>query len=305
MQEIEVKKIKQFQGHKECIYALASGDKPEEFFSGSGAGWIVKWNLANEEKGKLIATFPSSIFSLACLYQQNLLAVGLSKSGYYLLDLNKNEPFKIFRKDHGVFDFKVIPGVNKMLIAGEKGYLNLLDLESWEELKSIRPANQNARMIKFTKDHQHFVMGSSDGKIRIFNTSDLGIVREFKGHDRSVFSLNFTPGGRYLITGGRDAHLRIWDTENDYRLVNEIPAHYFTINDIAVSPNLKWFATASRDKNIKIWDLKNFELLKVIDLAKYKGHFHSVNRLIWTTYQDLLISAGDDKTIKVWKINEK
>jgi WD40 repeat protein len=41
----------------------------------------------------------------------------------------------------------------------------------------------------------------------------------------------------------------------------------------------------------------------VIDYARYGGHKNSINRLIWTSYQDLLVSASDDKNISVWKID--
>ena len=63
------------------------------------------------------------------------------------------------------------------------------------------------------------------------------------------------------------------------------------------------FATASRDKTIKIWDSKTFEQLKVINKEKDRGYLNSVNKLIWSTYNNYLISAGDDRAIIIWEIN--
>jgi WD40 repeat protein len=57
------------------------------------------------------------------------------------------------------------------------------------------------------------------------------------------------------------------------------------------------------DKSIKVWNLDEMKLLKVIDKGRHAGHGTSVNKLIWTDYQTQLVSASDDKTISVWKID--
>jgi WD40 repeat protein len=76
----------------------------------------------------------------------------------------------------------------------------------------------------------------------------------------------------------------------------------FAINDIALSPNGKYFATASMDKSIKIWDTEKMQLLKVIDKARHAGHGTSVNKLWWSSFNNQLISASDDRSISVWEI---
>ena len=87
-------------------------------------------------------------------------------------------------------------------------------------------------------------------------------------------------------------------------MTQSIAAHDGAIYDIAYSPNSDLFATASRDKTVKIWDAKTFQLLEVLNKEDYDGHQYSVNKLIWSTYNNYLISAGDDRTIIVWEINQ-
>ena len=48
--------------------------------------------------------------------------------------------------------------------------------------------------------------------------------------------------------------------------------------------------------------LEEMKLLKVIDAARHGGHKNSVNKLIWTSFDNQLISGSDDKNISVWKI---
>jgi len=77
----------------------------------------------------------------------------------------------------------------------------------------------------------------------------------------------------------------------------------YAINDITKSKNEKLMVTASMDKSIKIWDSESLKLLKVIDKNRSAGHGTSVNKLVWSAYNDYIVSASDDRSISVWKIN--
>jgi WD40 repeat protein len=76
----------------------------------------------------------------------------------------------------------------------------------------------------------------------------------------------------------------------------------YAINNISYRPDGKYFATCSMDKSIKIWDASTFRLLKVIDKSRHAGHATSVNKLLWTAYEDQLVSASDDHTLSIWNI---
>ncbi|MFM8834779.1 MAG: WD40 repeat domain-containing protein, partial [Cytophagales bacterium] len=52
---------------------------------------------------------------------------------------------------------------------------------------------------------------------------------------------------------------------------------------------------------IKIWDANTLQLLKVIDKARHAGHGTSVNKLWWSSHQQQLVSASDDRSISVWE----
>jgi len=85
-------------------------------------------------------------------------------------------------------------------------------------------------------------------------------------------------------------------------LVKSIPAHNWAIYDIVFNPDATLFATASRDKTIKIWDAITYQLLKRITKENLNAHTYSVNKLLWSTYNNYLVSAGDDRTIVVREV---
>ena len=79
--------------------------------------------------------------------------------------------------------------------------------------------------------------------------------------------------------------------------------HMYAINHLSFSPDSKYFVTCSMDKSIKVWDAEKFQLLKVIDKARHAGHGTSVNKVLWSGYNNLLVSGSDDRSISVWEID--
>ncbi len=129
------------------------------------------------------------------------------------------------------------------------------------------------------------------------------LKNEWVAHANSVFTVRYTPDAKLLLSGSRDARLKVWDAATNYHQAAEVVAHLYAINHLDFSPDGKHFVTCSMDKSIKVWDTEKLKLLKVIDRARHAGHGTSVNKVLWTTYQDQLLSASDDRTISVWNIN--
>jgi WD40 repeat protein len=145
-------------------------------------------------------------------------------------------------------------------------------------------------------------VGYSDHRIRILDLDTMAVKHAWEAHGNSVFVVRYAPDGHTLVSGSRDARLKAWDSDSGYSLSHEVVAHLFAINHLDFSPDNKHFVTCSMDKSIKVWDAATFKLLKVIDRARHAGHGTSVNKVLWTPYNDQLLSAGDDRTISVWNI---
>jgi WD40 repeat protein len=301
MPSLQAQKIAQLTGHNASIFALAADSDPQYFLSAAGDGWVVRWDLANPAIGKLIAKVETQIFSLLNVPDFHKLVVGNMNGGVHWVDLENPEATKnIAHHQKGVFDILRI-GENVFTIGGE-GMITRWSVGEGRSLESLHLSNQSLRSVDVSTYRSEIAIGASDNSIYILDANSLALKKTIKNaHENSVFTVQFSPDGRYLLSGGRDAHLKIWDAENDFGLVNSQAAHWFTINDIAFHPDGHWFATASRDKTIKIWDAQTFELRKVLDTIRDGCHVNSVNRLLWL--DEYLISCSDDRSIILWRIS--
>jgi len=298
MSKIEAKKLHTFLGHNESIYTLHPIDD-HRFISSGGDGMIVLWDLTSPNEGEVIVKIPNSIYALNYDAKESCIYAGQNGEGIHKIDLEaKKEVKSIQLGDHQIFD---IQWVNDHLWVGlSNGEVVVLSKELAVETR-VNYAKDRIRSIQ-QFDNQ-VALGCSDNLIRIVNPENMEVQFELKGHKNSVFTADFHPSGKYLISAGRDAHLKVWDSQTDFLLRESIAAHLYTINDLIFRPDGRYFITASMDKAIKLWDAHNFRLIKVLDKHRHAGHGNSVNKLLWMDYRDLLVSCSDDRSISIWEIN--
>ncbi len=297
MGKIEVKKLHTFLGHNDSIYTLESIDD-HRFISAGGDGMVVLWDLRSPDEGEVIVKIEGSIYALAYDSRKGFLYVGQNNDGIHKIDLKeKKEVGSIQLGDHQIFDLKVIGG---QIWAGlSNGEIVCLDEDL---LITNRVKYANDRVRNFDVYENQVAVAFSDNITRIIDSSTMEVLHELKGHKNSVFAARYHTSGKYVITGGRDAQLKVWDSKADYVQRESIAAHLYTINDVIFRKDGRYFVTASMDKAIKLWDAHNFRLLKVLDKHRHAGHGNSVNKLLWMNYRDLLVTCSDDRSISVWEI---
>ncbi|MDX2306552.1 MAG: WD40 repeat domain-containing protein [Microscillaceae bacterium] len=301
MTKVEVHKKASLAGHTDCIYTLCPSPNDQFFFSSGGDGIVARWDLANPEIGDLIVRVPNSVYALYCLQAQKQLLVGQNFEGLHLIDLeNKQEIRSVKLTDAAIFDIQCYG--SDIFVACGDGVVIVVDYETFALRKHLKASDKSARCLSINPIEREFAVGYSDHSIKIFGLQDLDLHQSLQAHKNSVFALRYTPDGQYLLSGSRDAHLKVWEVEKKYALYESIVAHLYAINHLDFSPDGNYMATCSMDKSVKVWDIKTWQLIKVIDKARHAGHGTSVNKLLWSAYENLLISGSDDRLISVWDL---
>jgi WD40 repeat protein len=300
---MQTKKIHTCTGHRAAIYALARGRDARHFLTAGGDGWVVEWDLDDPEQGKLIASTETKIFVLLSFRDRSRILAGNMDGGMHWILRDRPEQTRNVQQHHkGVYDLQ--EHGKHLYSAGGDGVLTRWDSASAKTVESFHLSNQALRALAITDQRREIAVGASDNHIYILDVETLALKYQIKNaHENSVFSLAFSPDGRHLLSGGRDARINIWDTGNWQRAA-ETPqeaAHLFTVNHIVFSPDGKLFASASRDKTLKIWDAQTYQLLKVVDTLRLGGHINSVNRLLWM--ENCLISVSDDRSAMIWEVS--
>jgi WD40 repeat protein len=294
LKSLQIERIDTFSGHRGPVYALELGQE-SLFYSAGSDGWIVQWNLAKPDLGKVVAQVEGSVYALN-LDSEGILWIGHNYQGIQGVRVSDQSlVFSIPTTGLSIFSIEFVGST--AWIGHNGGLITVIDLATKSVLKHVKASEKSVRTILSIADNK-VAVGYSDGFVRIFD-SDYQLMKAFQAHESSVFSL--AERGGELFSVGKDARIKQWDS--NYALVNEVVGHIYAIHDLQFSPDGNWFATASMDKTVKIWETQGLKLRKVLDASRLGGHKNSVNKLIWSSFNDLLVSASDDKNLSIWKIH--
>jgi WD40 repeat protein len=135
---------------------------------------------------------------------------------------------------------------------------------------------------------------SRPADIAVWDTATGKEVHTLKGHRNDVDAVAFSPDGKRLASGGRDAVLKLWDVDAGTQ-VREFKGHTGIIQCLAFSPDGKTLASGSWDQSVRLWDLATGR--QVLALDERRGGLRGVQS---SPDGNRVVAVGGDNAVHVW-----
>lgn len=300
--KMKASKIGELKAHSAALYALAPGRTEGTLFSGGSDRVVAEWDLKTQETNPFAIRTESTIYSLVNLGEK--LAIGTMAGNIHIIDLaEKTEIRNLSLHKNGVFFMQQHPNEPWLYACGGDGKLSVWNTETWDLLWEITFSSAKLRRITFDQAGNLGAIACGDGSVKIIETNQQRVLYDLDAHSESSNSVVFLPNGN-LISGGKDALLKVWDRTDGFSLLKTIPAHNFAIYDLVLSPDNEVLVSVSRDKTIKLWEANNIETPVRLDRAKNKAHLNSVNAAVWLKNENILTTCSDDRTVMLWKVDQ-
>lgn len=303
---IQVHKIGLLAGHSASIYNLCEGANSYELFSCGSDRSLLKWDLTTSE-AQVLAKFPGAVYSILYIPDKELLFAGLTDGGISIVDLNQKKEIKKLQHHHApIFDLTYSKENACIVAASADGAISFINAETLTCIKIVKLCTAKIRNLALNAAETELAVACGDGSIRLFDMQNQKEIFSIEAHQDSANCVLYHPNGEFLLSGGKDAHLCVWKRNDTGELIlhSKIPAHNYALYSLAFHPDGNYFASGSRDKTVKIWNAHTFEFLLRINKESYEGHLNSVNKILWSSHKNWLISAGDDRAILLWDLIE-
>ena len=259
--------------------------------------WLDSPNFLTEEKEEKKETEPQFLrnFSIAAA---NAITI-LNTAGY---DFHHQDFSKVCIADanlsYGLFEGTNFSRADLQGVNFSGAWLKEINFE-YANMDRVQlgmvpnlPLEKEGLCIAYSPTGTHLVIGSRSEIIILRKCADkISIVTEekrLKGHIGDVRSCSFSMDGKYLLSGGDDRTVRIWDFELG-KCIKILEKHKSSVISCKFSPDGKQIISLDEDQTIKKWDLSAGEWTLSFEL-----HVHGA--------EDCGFIPGYKSVIYLWNI---
>lgn len=287
-------------------------------------------SLGRDEQGKLIAEakFEQHPFSYTRLAR------------HYLLDEVRKE-----NKDATLTASNYHKRTKLLITAFSTGAFYLHELPDVNMIHSLSISDFAIQTAIFNVTGDWIALGSSNlGQLLVWEWQSEQYVMKQQGHSNEMNCVAYSPDGQYIVTGGDDAKVKVWNVNNGFCFVT-FSEHTSAVTAIEFSSNKKFVVSASLDGTVRAYDLVRYRNFRTFTsprpvqfaslaldhsgelvvaggqdvfeiymwsiklgrlLEVLSGHEGPVVALAFSPVATLttLVSGSWDKTIKIWKCLE-
>ncbi|KAK4986014.1 general transcription repressor [Elasticomyces elasticus] len=165
--------------------------------------------------------------------------------------------------------------------------------------------------VCFHSTYTHYLItGSADSLIRIWNVADVPDCRgAFAGHKQAVHSIACSHDGEIIASGSADATICIWRWRHSKEFWDDVKITFVHSlytggipTSVVFSPDSQFIASSSILRRVRIWRVLTGKL--IAETAEHSMDNDAPKSVVFSltgSSRSLLITAGADRIIEIWK----
>lgn len=328
-----------FQKGVNVIKRLANGD----LLVGAGDGTIAKVSTVNMGV-KSEAKVMGSATSITLTADSTHFFCGTDKATIYWCNTdNINPELRNTCHYDRINDIAFPAGYSELFATCSLNDIRVWNASTRQELLRIEVPGLECHTISFMANGKSILSGWNDGKIRAFLPQSGKLFYAINdAHNHGVTALAPTNDCTRIVSGGQEGEVRIWRIGAQTQIMEaSLKEHRGRVSDVRIAKNDNQAVSASYDGSAIIWDINNHtRVMCFFESTMFKQVLYhpdesqlittgsdrkvtywdcfdgqairmldgsdsgELNALAITAEGEHFISAGEDKTVRLWDYDE-
>ena len=254
------------RGHRNCVTCVDFSPNGNRVVSGALDGTIKVWDVETGQEQRSLSGHRSRVTS-----------VSFSPDGARIVSASEDNTVRIWDSATGV-ELRTIQGQ-----PSKSRFPNIV--------KSACFNHDGTRIVSGGGYNQH-----TDNTVTVWDADTGNRISTWAGHARGVSSVDFSPNGKLIVSGGYGTlgNIKLWDAATGKEQIS-FTGFSSDVQSVSFSPNGTRIVSGADDGTIKLWDASTGE-----ELSSFHAHENKVSHVCFSPDASRLFSCGGDKTIKIW-----
>ncbi|KAA3662430.1 MAG: hypothetical protein DWQ04_13510 [Chloroflexi bacterium] len=150
--------------------------------------------------------------------------------------------------------------------------------------------------VAYHPDGTMLVSSGTDGKLALWD-AEMGVQLFAVEEERAIMAVDFSPDGAQLAAAGEDGTVNVWQVDPVAKVLTLDLNLAVNASDVAFGPNGRFLATSSGTGDSALWEAASGR-----QVQQFFGHSGAVLELQFMPDGTQLVTAGEDRTIKLWDL---
>jgi WD40 repeat protein/serine/threonine protein kinase len=325
--------VRQYE-FSDSAYDVYFSPDSKTFFSSALENETHLWDLESGERLLTLKGHTAAIFR-----------VDFSPDGETVLTSSQDGSIRLWNLETGaeihrfighsdyVYDVEFLPNGTQFISSSYDSTLRLWDIETDETSLIFDGHDSAVYQVLFNSDGTQMLSVSKDQTIHLWDTQTGELIRifgpdspdteEIEGHSNRAISVAYSPDEKFIISGGYDNVMHLWDVETGELLrtfgpdnpdTDEIEGHKPSTDEdtlpiwfVQYSPDGKTAFSASFDETIIQWDIDTGEIIRIfgkddLETDEIEGHLVGVLGVNVLSDGKRILTHAWDNTIILWDV---
>lgn len=284
------------------VYSVCWSPEGKRLITGCQTGEFTLWNGTAFNFETILQAHDSAIRALKWASNEQWL-LSADQGGfvkYWQPNMNNAHMFSA-HKDDAIRGLAFAPTDVKFATASDDGTARVWDFARYTEERCLRGHGAEVRCIDWHPTKGLLVTGSRDTQqpVKIWDPKTGSCLATLQEHKSSVMAVEFNRNGNWLLTGGRDHLVKMYDI----RMMKEMKtyrAHKKEVISLAWHPiHEGLFVSGGGDGSIVYWMVDGEKEIGLLEHA----HDQAIWSMKWHPLGHILATGSNDNNTKFWARN--